>query len=213
MSPRKGNSSRPPRERALGEQGERTRRRLLEAAKEVIRDRGYTGARVDDVVTRAGTSHGAFYLYFANKQELIEALALETSERMEALARTLEEIHLGEPAYGELRAWVEDFVDLYRENAPVLTAWVQAEPEDPALDRIGREVLGRITGEIAHAVERAVASGARHPVDPRIAATALVAMLDRLCDFWLVRGAPFERQKVVETVTAIWYRAIFGVPG
>lgn len=210
MTPAEAKRKKPAAQRALGEQGERTRRRLLDAARDVIRDRGYTATRVDDVVKRAGTSHGSFYLYFANKQTLVEALAIEMSERMEALAHGLEQIHVGDAAYEELRAWVEEFIDLYRDNAAVLRAWEQAEPEDPQLDRIGREVLGRITAAIAHAVERAVAAGTRHPVDPRIAATALVAMLERFCDYWLVQGAPFERERVVVTITAVWHQAIFG---
>lgn len=199
--------------RILGEQGERTRRRLLDAARVALRDRGYLATRVDDIAGAAGTSHGAFYLYFANKHDVLEALARETSEAMEALTRKLEGIEPGEQGYDQLRAWVGEFIDLYREHSPVINAWVQAEPEDPRFDKLGREVLGEIAGQIAHVIHRAVQSGARHPVNPPVAATALVAMLERFCFFWLVRGASFEREDVVSTFASIWYEAIFGRGG
>lgn len=199
-----------PPERPIGEQGEKTRRKLLEAAQQVFRDRGYHAARVDDITEQAGSSHGAFYLYFANKHEILEALAIETSEQMYDLAWKLEGIEGGEAGYEHLRKWVGEFIDRYREHAPVLNAWVQAEPENPRFDKLGREVLGKIAGEIAHVVHQAVESGSRHPISPPVAATALVAMLERFCYFWLVRGAEFDRGQVIDTMATIWYEAIFG---
>ena len=35
-------------------------------------------------------------------------------------------------------------------------------------------------------------------------------MLERFCYFWLVRGAPFKRDVVIDTIAAIWYEALFG---
>src|SRR5439155_12285502 len=53
--------------KAVGTQGAKTRSRLLDAARSAFADRGYPATRVDDITQTAGTSHGAFYLYFANK--------------------------------------------------------------------------------------------------------------------------------------------------
>ncbi|PWG74310.1 TetR/AcrR family transcriptional regulator, partial [Enterococcus hirae] len=38
-------------------------RKLLDAGIEVCSAKGYHAARVDDIVARADTSHGTFYLY------------------------------------------------------------------------------------------------------------------------------------------------------
>src|SRR6266516_3316161 len=101
--------------RILGEQGERTRQRLLEAAKKVFRERTYPETRVDDITREAGTSHGAFYLYFNNKTEVLEALAIDTAERMYVLADELEGMEKGEAGYEQLRIWMEHFIDNYEE--------------------------------------------------------------------------------------------------
>jgi AcrR family transcriptional regulator len=197
-------------DRVLGEQGERTRLKLLEAARLVFLERGYAAARVDDVTQKAGTSHGAFYLYFANKQDVLEALASDTAEHMYALADELDAIESGEAGYDQLRAWMARFVDEYERHSPVINAWISAEMEDSRFDQLGREVLGQFAGRIAHTIERAVKAGVRHPVDPNTAAVALVAMLERFCYFWIVRGAPFKRDVVVDTIASVWYEAIFG---
>src|ERR1044071_4991945 len=179
-------------DRVLGEQGERTRTKLLEAARQVFLERGYSAARVDDVTQKAGTSHGAFYLYFANKQDVLEALAVDTADHMYALADELGSIEVGDKGYEQLRAWVERFVDAYERHSPVINAWITAEMEDSRFDQLGREVLGQFAGRISHAIARGVDEGLRHPVDPGTAAVALVSMLERFCYFWLVPGGRID---------------------
>ena len=64
-------------------------RKLLDAGVEVFAARGYHAARVDDVVKLAHTSHGTFYLYFANKEDLFRALMAEVAGQMQTLAEDL----------------------------------------------------------------------------------------------------------------------------
>lgn len=170
---------------------------------------------MDDIARAAGTSHGAFYLYFQNKQDILETLATETAERMYALTRRLEGIEPGEEGFERLHGFIEEFVEAYGEHSAVVTAWTAAA-EDDRFDRLGREVLGNFSKAIAHVIESRVRRNGRHPVDPGIAATALVAMLERFSYFWLVRGAAFRREVAIDTLTALCYEAIFGadvIPG
>ena len=60
----------PAQDRELRAQGRATVRRLLEAGMIEFENRGFHGVRVDDVVRRAGISHGTFYLYVSNKEDL-----------------------------------------------------------------------------------------------------------------------------------------------
>ena len=195
---------------AVGTQGAKTRTRLLDAARQAFAERGYPATRVDDITHAAGTSHGAFYLYFANKEDIMEALADETSEAMFALADKLEGIRPGEAGHQHLRRWIEEFVDIYEHNSAVVAAWIQAA-DDSRFVRLGREVLQKFAGRIANVIHESVQADVRHPINPAIAATALVAMIERFCYFWLVYGGPFPRESTIETLTAIWYQAIFGV--
>ena len=75
--------------RELRARGRRTLRRLLDAGAKVFAERGLHAARVDDVVKAAKTSHGTFYLYFANKEDLFRALTLDVAEKMVDLAAEL----------------------------------------------------------------------------------------------------------------------------
>lgn len=58
-----------------GDKRVRTRAKLLEAARELIREKGYERTRMQDVARRAGMTSGAIYGNFKNRDELFIALA------------------------------------------------------------------------------------------------------------------------------------------
>ncbi|MEC3609411.1 TetR family transcriptional regulator [Bacillus glycinifermentans] len=49
--------------------------KILHAAIEVISEKGLDKASISDIVKRAGTAQGTFYLYFSSKNALIPAIA------------------------------------------------------------------------------------------------------------------------------------------
>ncbi len=50
---------------------ERTRQRILDAAAEVLAERGYAEARLADIAARAGLQAGSLYYHFASRDELV----------------------------------------------------------------------------------------------------------------------------------------------
>ncbi len=51
---------------------------LIEAALDVFAERGFAGARLEDIAQRAGFTKGTVYLYFRSKEELFEAAVRQT---------------------------------------------------------------------------------------------------------------------------------------
>src|SRR5262245_30699284 len=103
-----------PRARELRAQGRKTMRRLLDAGIRVFGERGYHAARVDDIVRTARTSHGTFYLYFANKDDLLRALAIDCAEDLAKLADRIGPITTDEQGFRELREFLADFLTTCR---------------------------------------------------------------------------------------------------
>ena len=57
---------------------EQSREKILEAARELFRRRGFEGASIDEVMNAAGLTRGAFYAHFDSKGDLVrQVLAIE----------------------------------------------------------------------------------------------------------------------------------------
>lgn len=180
-------------------------RRLLDAGIEVFARKGYHAARVDDVVKLARTSHGTFYLYFSNKEELFAALAGEVADEMQSLAESLGPLDPGPAGRDELREWISRFADLYERYGPVIRAWTEAEMASLEFGRLGTDVLTRFTRVLTDRIGAAAPAG----VDPVIAALALVAMLERLNYYVVSRQVRIDRTQMVETLARVTHAALF----
>jgi AcrR family transcriptional regulator len=56
------------------DRGERTRRRILDAAQREIGRRGFVEASISSITAEAGVGQGTFYLYFQSKEEVLREL-------------------------------------------------------------------------------------------------------------------------------------------
>jgi len=191
------------RERTLRAQGRKTRQRLADAALRVFAARGYHQARVDDIVRAARTSHGTFYLYFANKEDLLQQLAADCAAALEALAGAVPDI--GPDADGEaaLRTYLESFVDTYGRYGVVIRAWMERQVTDRTVDRLGVQAFTHIAQALA---QRLAAVGAPH--DPETVA-ALMAMLERTTYAMTSRDLALDRAGALDTLAAVVHRGFF----
>jgi AcrR family transcriptional regulator len=110
-------------------------RRLLEAGLAEFDERGYQAVRVDDIVRRARTSHGTFYLYFANKDDFFKTLLRDALHDMAVITDAFPVVTRNDAGRAALRQWVHSFCDTYAAHAPVIRTLSQA-------DLVGEEVWG-----------------------------------------------------------------------
>jgi AcrR family transcriptional regulator len=195
-------------ERARGRRGARTQRRLLDAAVQVFDERGYHAARVDDIVKAAKTSHGTFYLYFANKEELFTELATEVAEQMRTLAGALPPVPATPDGVDVLRAWLTQFGALYDRYSPVVRAWTEAEIAGDGVGRIGEELLAGFSAALGERVAEATA-GDDAP-NAAIAGTALLAMIERLSYYRVSNQMRLDQGEVVDALARVTHAAMFG---
>ena len=113
------------------QQGAATRTKLLQAGMQVLAERGYHAARVDDVVSVAQVSHGSFYLYFANKEALVLELARGCADELGAMTKALGDISADAAGQQALREWLTEFVSIYRSYGVVVRAWVENQFNNP----------------------------------------------------------------------------------
>lgn len=191
--------------RALRARGQRTMQRLLDAGAAVFTERGYHAARVDDVVKAARTSHGTFYLYFASKEDLFRALAVDVATEMAALAQEFPEIAPGPEGRVVIRTWLERFSDLYERSAAVIRTWTEAEMSDTEFGRIGGDLVGEFTTGLATRVRAAAPE-----LDAQYAALAVVAMIERTHYFRATGTLRADRGAALDTLARALQAGICG---
>jgi AcrR family transcriptional regulator len=196
----------PAQERKLRTQGKKTLRKLLDAAMIVFEKRGYHAARVDDIVKVAKTSHGTFYLYFANKEDLFRALLADVSDEMTELSEQLPSIAPTRLGYDELRLWIGQFFDLYARYYPVIRAWTESEVGDSDLGELGVNVLGGFANAL---ITRVAEVDPPVVSNPDIAAVAMVAMIERFSYYVLSRSLDVDRDQLLDTLTSILHVGLF----
>lgn len=123
--------------------GRRTLEALLKAGRDVLVTRGYHATRVDDVVTAAGVSHGAFYRYFKSKDHLALVLA---GRAMRAVSLAFVEVPDGAASDGRvgraaLRRWLRRYNESQATEAAMIRVWADAAVQDPALGPDSAAVL------------------------------------------------------------------------
>lgn len=185
----------------LGPQGRRTRARLLDAGRTVLGRQGYHGTRVDDIVELAGTSHGTFYLYFANLEELLGVLREEFDAAIGELAEGLPALAAGDDGLAAFRDWIERFDGLYLQHGGVIAAHLESTR------RTGGEAFEVYTAlqtRLADAIESAGCE-----VAAEIAAMAIIAMLERFAFFSPASEMNGERDRALDTLATLSHAGLF----
>ena len=137
--------------------GERTLRKILDAAREEFGERGFSDSSIVGITQRAGVALGTFYTYFDSKEALFQALVRDMSAQVRDTAA---------PAFSEFsnaldaaRRGLELFLEFARKNRNIYRIIDEAEFVDPVAYRehyettaariTARLIVARDKGEIA----------------------------------------------------------------
>ena len=137
--------------------GERTLRKILDAAREEFGERGFSESSIVGITQRAGVALGTFYTYFDSKEALFQELVRDMSAQVrDQVAPVLRDS--ANVIEGEGRA-LETFLRFAREHRDVYRIIDEAEFVDPkayrehyetTAERIAaRLIAGRERGEIS----------------------------------------------------------------
>ena len=171
----------PPRQ----ERSRETLRRILDAARALLRQRDFEEISIDDIVERAGSSKGSFYQRFGDKDSLLVYLLHEEHEAAKKMwSELLDPDRWRNASLGTvLDAFLDRMMKIYRDHATLMRAYAgkvfRGEGEIRTLSvQLSRHVLELLRGIVREKTEEA-----RHP-DPEGAVafllTALITLLPPL---------------------------------
>lgn len=153
-----------------------TRERLIQAATELFEKQGFRATTVQQIAKRAGTTHTTFYQHFRSKADLVRLFRDEVSAEIRATMVELDKDDA--PTWADIRAWVDEYAQMWRRThvrCEALWDAMGAEPE-LAADVIpdGYEITGNLTRLLK-----------RYPAAQRLRVQnklmLLLLLMDRLC--------------------------------
>ncbi len=159
-----------------------TRDRLIHTAIEVMVDRGFEAATIDEIASRANVGRTTVYKYFHGKPDIAAAIA-ETQQKQ--MMQAIGAIKMVEPGNtSELSAWLDQFESTFAGQAP----WMFLMPLTPESVRLALVEQEAAANEI-------LGEWASEGWKPAVAApTQSLRLLFNLVGRWLT------------------YHAVFGIP-
>lgn len=171
---------------------------LLAAGREVIVSRGYHGTRVDDIAAAAGVSHGAFYQYFRNKDDLAHVLVLEAMRPLStAFAEMPAPAPDGSAATTALRRWLRRYNATHVHQAAIIRVWVDAQSEGAPLGADAAPAVDWGRRRVAEFLRP------RDFGDTEAEAVVMVALLDAF-------GSHHRSSRTIDAVAHVIQRGLLG---
>jgi AcrR family transcriptional regulator len=176
-----------------------TKKKLFDAAMELIGDRGFADASVDEIVDRAGVAKGTVYYHFSGKAELVEALIQDRLRPLAEQFRQAAEANADDPR-AAIEALVRAELEFLSGNSSFSKLLLTELWRE---DRVWRGTLMLLRSELLTVMRDVIVKGIesgdfRDDIDPDFGASALFGMTATVALDWLA----FEPRKPLDEVLA-----------
>lgn len=193
--------------------GEQTAARLREAARAAFSELGWH-ARVEDVVQRAGVSHGTFYTYYENKTAILDDLVRSIATDFAELASAPWE---ADDVRGALERVIGGVLARYERDAAIMRTWLEAAREEEGFSQLYLDARALFVDRVAENVALAVAASGREGrgdmPSAHTVASSLVSMVEHFAYCWLILGEPHDSEDVLSALVLVWGSTLNALAG
>jgi len=167
-----------------------SRRKILDAARDVFADTGFRGGTIGAIANAAGVNRALIYYYFDSKEDIYRALLENGLAAFHDLFAQLPPEDA--PVRERLHAFVRPYIGLCF-DAGGLSRMVRRElvAADVGIDMVAapfRDILQRLAGILAAGID----SGQLRPIDPMAAAWSLLGMMNITQEVALLTDEPID---------------------
>jgi AcrR family transcriptional regulator len=189
----------------VGERGSDTQRKILGAALDVFADVGFNEARVELITKRAGCSRPAFYQYFSSKDDVFWQLAGQLGREMVQLGHRLDAVAPDPAGIESLGRWIDEFMVLYGDYAPVFSAFQAASRDHEHLAEGSSGIGDRLATDLLRAFS--IEGRGRRNVT---LARSVVAVLIRCSFYWRTLEGAVDHDRLVDGLAQLVHRVFAG---
>ena len=186
--------------------GQKTRQRVLSAARKILLKRGYSGARVEEITRVARVGYGTFYKYFRNKQDVLEAVMEDVYWQFNEVGfpKQVEAERLDE----QIRTGITNYLKIYYTNRELLMALEPASLMSPRIRKFIDDMRERDVQWMVAELKKLADEGWRLQRNPDVFSVAMLHTVENVARDWITRRAHLPVEEVAETLCEIWFRTV-----
>jgi AcrR family transcriptional regulator len=192
--------------------GQRTRARILDAARSVFGRKGFVETHMGDIADAARLSAGGLYRYFMSKEDVFAALVADlVGELYEASGHTAHSFST--QPYDALLEANRGYFSVYYENRDLLRAFVEAVAVDARFREMWWSARRRHVMRFVRAARAVHGKRKVDGVDLETVVESMACMVEQSAYLWWANEDLLARRVSVEdaarVVTRAWYLAVF----
>ena len=210
--------------RELTAKGRQTRQAIEQAARKLFAERGFHGTTLADITSAAGKSPAVFYRYFADKEDLLAALA--ESFLHEVVTPSGLSVHLpdsppqagGAPTDGDdfFTAVVTGYWNMFKQNIGIMIAVAQLAATQQRFAAVQNEFRRFGVDLVAASVRRAQEQGYGAELHPQHTAAAIALLFENFTTVFVGPSGPaglglkISDEDAIATLSTVWKKTLYG---
>ena len=197
----------------LTPKGQQTRQAIEQAARKLFAERGFHGTTLSDITSAAGKSPAVFYRYFADKEDLLAALAQSFLHDIV----TPSGVSLQLPETPDDNAFfvsvVTGYWNMFKQNIGIMIAVAQLAATQPRFAAVQNEFRRFGIDIVAASVRRAQEQGYGDELDPEHTAAAIALLFENFTTVFVGTsglGLEIGDEDAIATLARIWKKTLYG---
>jgi AcrR family transcriptional regulator len=198
---------------ALTPKGRQTRQAIEQASRKLFAERGFHGTTLGDITSAAGKSPAVFYRYFADKEDLLAALA--ESFLHDVVEPSGLSLHLPESADDDafFTSVVTGYWNMFKQNIGIMIAVAQLAATQQRFAAVQNEFRRFGMDIVAASVGRAQEQGYGTELNPHHIAAAIALLFENFTAVFAGTSGPgveISDGDAVTTLSTIWKKTLYG---
>jgi AcrR family transcriptional regulator len=198
---------------SLSAKGRQTRDAIEQAARKLFAERGFHGTTLGDITSAAGKSPAVFYRYFADKEDLLAALA--QSFLRDVVTPSGLSLHLPDSPDDDafFHTVVTGYWNMFKQNIGIMIAVAQHAATQPRFAAVQNQFRRFGMDIVAASVRRAQEQGYAFELDVEPTAAAIALLFENFTTVFVGPsglGLEFSDEDAIATLSRIWKKTLYG---
>jgi AcrR family transcriptional regulator len=200
----------------LTAKGRQTRAAIEQAARKLFAERGFHGTTLADITSAAGKSSAVFYRYFADKEDLLAALAesfLHDVVTPSGLSLYLPDSPNDDTFFTSV---VTGYWNMFKQNIGIMIAVAQLAATQQRFAFVQNEFRRFGMEIVAASVRRAQEQGYETELNPEYVAAAIALLFENFTTVFVGAagfrslGLQISDEDAIATLSTVWKKTLYG---